>query len=224
MLTAASVALVVVLAAVVRGRIAPRRPLAPPATGGRRGFTRLIAALPTARPVRASDGALAAWCDGLARELRSGSSLVQAIVAAPADPRLAEVLDPLVLAVGRLSPVERACDAITPSTPGWALVLEVLRTCARVGGPAAEPLDRVAATLRQRVADADERRAQSAQARASALALTILPVAALVLLVTVAPAIRAATLSVAGLLAVSAGATLNLTGWYWMRRVVERGR
>ena len=100
----------------------------------------------------------------------------------------------------------------------------VLRTCAELGGPAAGPLDRVAAMLRVRAAVADEQAAQSAQARLSARVLTVVPVALLGLLLVTDHRVRVAVATAAGGAAIAAGLGLNLVGWWWMRRIVAAPR
>ena len=104
--------------------------------------------------------------------------------------------------------------------PPTAMAATVLRTCADLGGPAAGPLDRVAAMLRVRAAVADEQAAQSAQARLSARVLTVVPVALLGLLLVTDHRVRAAVATAAGGAAIAAGLGLNLVGWWWMRRIV----
>jgi Flp pilus assembly protein TadB len=89
------------------------------------------------------------------------------------------------------------------------------------GGHPAEPLDRAAAALRARAADRAERRTHSAQARASALVMTWLPIVVLALLVAMSGAVRSVVVTPFGAWSVLAGAGLNLTGWRWMRRLVD---
>ena len=84
-----------------------------------------------------------------------------------------------------------------------------MRACADLGGPAAQPLDRTAATLRARAADLAERQVHSAQARLSAMVLTLLPVAALALLLATSTATRTAVLGPSGALCLGAGAALE---------------
>ncbi len=49
-----------------------------------------------------------------------------------------------------------------------------------------------------------------------------LPVAALALLLATSPATRAAVLGSSGSICLGAGAALNATGWWWMRRIIGR--
>ena len=100
----------------------------------------------------------------------------------------------------------------------------MLRSCAELGGPAASPLERVAATLRGRNAIREEQLAQSAQARMSARVMTMVPVGMLALLAGTDPNVRTAIGTPPGFAAVSVGAILNVTGWWWMQRIVGRPR
>jgi tight adherence protein B len=98
----------------------------------------------------------------------------------------------------------------------------VVRACAEHGGSAAEPIDRAAAALRQRAALAGERRTNSAQARMSALVMTGLPAAMLMLLTITSGSVRAAATSPVGSIAIAIGALLNIAGWHWMRQLIGR--
>jgi tight adherence protein B len=108
---------------------------------------------------------------------------------------------------------------VVPSRPR-AVVVPVLRACAELGGPAAPPLEQAAATLHARADAAAERWAHSAQARLSAVVLTVLPLAVLTLLALVEQSIRAALATPAGVSCLVGGAVLNLAGWCWMRRII----
>ncbi len=163
---------------------------------------------------------LAGWCDALARAVRGGSTLHHAVgnVAAPAS--IAAQFAPAVLALSRGASLSAALRTVERGTAHVELVLVVLQACAEHGGAPAEPIDRAAAALRQRAALELERRTQSAQARASAVAMTALPTAWLgVLLLTSSPT-RAAVASTPGLVSVVAGLACNAAGWAWMRRLI----
>ena len=69
------------------------------------------------------------------------------------------------------SPARRG--ASRRATRASSLALGVLHACADLGGPAAQPLDRTASTLRARAADLADREVHSAQARLSAVVLTL---------------------------------------------------
>ena len=158
--------------------------------------------------------ALAHWCEGVARCVRGGDALRTALERPPDDESIVPTIDAIRRhATGRH-------DVALP--PDAALVAAVLSACLDQGGPSAEPLDRAAGVLRARAAERDERRVQSAQARLSAVVLTWLPVAVLVLLVVTSRAVRSVVTTPVGLALVTTGSLLNLVGWWWMRRIVER--
>ena len=171
----------------------------------------------TADPV-----ALAGWCDALARALRGGATLRHALGTVPPPDRVATLLAPALLALERGAPVATALSQIESSSHDLDVVLVVMRACAEHGGPAAEPMDRAAATLRQRAALAGERRTNSAQARMSAFVMTCLPVAMLALLASTSGSVRGAATSSFGLAAIAFGVVLNVAGWGWMHRLIAR--
>lgn len=165
---------------------------------------------------------VAAWVDQLARAVRSGAALAGAIRDADPPAHHTATVDAIVLALERGAPLREAVDVDTGSRD-LALALTVLRACATHGGPPAEPLDRAAAALRARAADAAERRTHSAQARLSAVVMTVLPVAMLVLLITASGSVRSAVGTSLGLTTLAVGAALNVAGWRWMRRLIDGG-
>lgn len=169
------------------------------------------------------DQELAAWCDDLARRLRSGSSLAAAICNSVPAPAVRAEVAPFTLALQRGESVAGALEHRVPGARSGSLptVLGVLRACAAMGGPSAAAIDRAAATLRRRCADAEERRAHSAQARLSALVLTLLPGGVLAITAATSDATRSVVTTPAGLVCLAAGGTLNLIGWSWMGRIVR---
>ena len=171
---------------------------------------------------QADPAALAAWCDALARALRGGATLRHALGTVTPPDRVAPLLAPALLALERGAPIAAALAQIESSSHDLDVVLVVMRACAEHGGPAAEPIDRAAATLRQRAALAGERRTNSAQARMSALVMTCLPGAMLVLLASTSSSVRGAATSSFGLIAIALGVALNIAGWGWMHRLIAR--
>jgi len=169
--------------------------------------------------IQAAD--VATWCEGLARAVRGGSTLVGAVRTVDTPPSLRTDVDRIVLALDRGTRASEAL-AISSSSPHLGLAITVLRACAVNGGPPAEPLDRAASTLRNRAADAADRLTQSAQARLSAVVMTVLPVAMLALLLATSASTRAAAAGGPGIMAITVGGILNLAGWRWMRRIVGR--
>jgi Flp pilus assembly protein TadB len=178
------------------------------------------------RPRRSNPGDddVAEWCEQVARNVRAGSSLAQAVVRAGADAPLGgAAFQPAVRALGRghgfadaLGDVDHGADPAS----AVGLVIPVLMACAELGGPAAIPLERVAATLHARSAERAERRTSSAQARLSARVLTTVPVGVLALLALAEPAVRASLTSRVGIVCVVVGGAFNLAGWWWMRRLI----
>ncbi|HUF96926.1 MAG TPA: type II secretion system F family protein [Ilumatobacter sp.] len=174
------------------------------------------------RPPTADAMAAAVWCDELARSLRSGSTLTAALRTSPTSPGIDSMVAGICLSLDRGRSTSEALAQATSSSPHVALALTVLRACADHGGPAAEPLDRAAATLRARAADRADRITQSAQARMSALVMTCLPAAMLALMLVTSGSVRNASASPLGVAAIIAGSFLNVLGWLWMRRTIER--
>lgn len=172
------------------------------------------------RAPRHQTGDIAAWCDRLARSVRGGNPLSIAIRSVDAPVTAAEQFDEIALALERGVPLERAAT-VTNAHPDVALVLTVIRACATTGGPAAEPLDRAAGALRARAAESADRRIQSEQSRLSAVVMTVLPIAMLLILVATSPPVRHVVLSPVGLVLVGSGSLLNLGGWTWMRRIIS---
>ena len=166
--------------------------------------------------------AAAAWCDDLARAVRSGATLTAALRASTVPAGAEPIMESICLSLDRGQPL---VDALRPNgsdSPHLDVMLTVLRACAQHGGAAAEPLDRAAATLRARAADQADRLTQSAQARMSAVVMTCLPLAMLALMMLTSGSVRDAVFSPVGLVAVGVGAALNVSGWLWMRRTINR--
>lgn len=166
---------------------------------------------------------VAVWCDGLARAVRGGSTLSAAIREVDPPPSCMATVETIRLALRRGASLRQAC-AIDPYPAQLDVALTVIRACAGHGGSAAEPLSRTAATLRGRAADAAERRTQSAQARMSAVVMTIIPVCMLGLLLLTSGSVRLFVGSPAGFGVVAIGTVLNVVGWQWMRRLIGGGR
>lgn len=211
---------VVALSAAVRPRPLPRSPTpAGPQPSGSRGLPFVPLRRPRRHAVEASD--VAEWCESLARVVRSGSTMVAAVRSVEPPLSCRPDIDGIVLALDRGVRLSEAL-AVSSDSSHLALALAVLRACAINGGPPAEPLDRAASTLRSRAADAAERTTQSAQARLSAVVMTVLPLAMLALLLATSPTTRSAALTSTGMVAILIGGALNLLGWRWMRRIVAQ--
>jgi tight adherence protein B len=128
----------------------------------------------------------------------------------------------VALAVRRGRGLAAALDELSadPST-ARGLVVPVLAACAELGGPAAPPLERVAATLYARAGEHAERRANSAQARLSARVLTTVPFGVVGLLALTEPSVRDALATPPGLACLALGGGLNVLGWWWMRTIIR---
>jgi tight adherence protein B len=122
-----------------------------------------------------------------------------------------------------------AKDAEVVRPAGWrredqhdeTVALVALQVAATVGGSVAASLDRAAATLRAQRSIRADRRVHSAQARMSARVLSALPVGFAAWCVATDDRVAAFLLgSAAGWACLAVGAALNLTGWWWMRRIV----
>jgi tight adherence protein B len=179
---------------------------------------------PTRRRAHPDDDSVAEWCEQVARNVRAGSSLASAVARTGTDvPEAGAAFQPALRALRRgrgfadaLGEIDETADPASPV----GLVIPVLTACAELGGPAAMPLERVAATLHARSAERAERRTSSAQARLSARVLTTVPLGVLALLALVEPAVRASVKTSAGVMCVVVGGAFNLAGWCWMRRLI----
>lgn len=223
-MTDTSIATVLVASAVIVAG-ATLRPIdhrAPVARPNGRGVGVLARVAGHRRRRRAAGArAVAAWCDELARELRGGSTLRRALsTTVPADDAVADRTAPLRLGLDRALTVADATARVVDPGPHLRLALAVIVATSDVGGSAAEAIDRVAGTLRQRATDHDERRVQAAQARLSAHVMTAVPLAMLALLVASDDDVRAVLRTPGGAACVLGGLVLNGSGWFWMRHIV----
>jgi tight adherence protein B len=230
LLSAATAVAVVVAGTAARPVLAPTRA---PVDGDRARRTRHARRgrlLPTSTRRRSTrrnratvaPRAVADWCDDLARELRAGSSIRRALATtAPVEPRLHAATAPLRHAAERGAAIAEATLPCPGGGPHTRLALVVIAAVADLGGAPAIALDRVAATLRARAADADERAVQAAQARLSGQVLTALPIGMLALLAATDADVRAAVATPIGAACVAAGIALNTVGWWWIRAITR---
>lgn len=214
------VAVAVAIAAVPL-RPKPRRP-APAAAGAPARRAPILDAWRLRRIRRRTPDAraVAAWCDDIARRVRSGSTLRDAIAILPADPATERATAPLRLAVDRGASVADSVARVDAGGAHLRLALGVISTASRIGGPAAASIDRVAMLLRQRASDLDERATQAAQARLSSHVMTAVPLLMLAALIATDDDVRSVVTSPIGTFCVVAGLALNAAGWWWMRRIV----
>lgn len=167
---------------------------------------------------------LPAALDRMAAALRTGSSLPMAIDEAGAalDPPLGPELRTVAAEIARGRPVGDALHAwaSTHGDAGTGLVASALVLSTVVGATPARAIDGVAATMRERLDLMHERRTMAAQARTSALVLSVAPVAfAAVLVLADTAAARFLVRSPAGWACLAAGITLDGVGAWWMARL-----
>lgn len=172
--------------------------------------------------------AIASYMEALSRELRTGAALSGAFIAlAPGNAMGTDAFDTARSLVGGGYPLADALRAVHAAGlhPDVALALQALTCAAAFGGPAAATLDACAAVLRERAAIAADVLSQSAQARLSARVLTVVPVGFALWSAAASERTRQAYLgSAVGLVSLALGASLNVGGWWWMRRIVTRGQ
>lgn len=133
------------------------------------------------RSARQVDAALPDVLDGVARSLRSGAAMAQALdeCREVATGRLSDDLTAVVESVANGASITSALDAWSARcpTPGVRLAVASVALAAESGGAAARAIGGVAETLRANLAVAAEVRAQAAQARLSALVIALSPLA-----------------------------------------------
>lgn len=156
----------------------------------------------------------------IAREVRSGrgvrDSLTDALRSAPS------LLPASLAALDRRAPLLESIAAQVPRGDERDLLSHALRVGAQHTHVLPDVLDRTAALVRERRTWRREREAQAAQARSSALVLTILPLAFAGWGTLTSASVRAAYASSAVAAAVAGfGVCLNAAGWLWMRRLVR---
>jgi len=175
----------------------------------------------------------AAWpsvADEVGAGLRSGASLRQALEAAANRGGAAgETLRAVLVPVARGDPLGRAAGRWAQAAagePDEALLADAVGLAATAARADPMLFDVVADTIRDRAAVAGELRAQTAQARASALALSVLPLGFTGLLALADPGVLAFLLGTpGGWLCLTLGITLQAAGGWWMHRMVsEVGR
>lgn len=162
----------------------------------------------------------------MAAALRAGSSLAQALGEASRSvaPPLGVELAGMARLAARGRPVAEVVDqwAAAQGDPGSRLVATAVALAHAVGAAPARALDGVAATLREGLEAAGERRALATQARVSAMVLAGAPVAFALLLGLTDPAVGGfLTGSAAGLLCLAGGLGLDAIGLVWMTRLTR---
>jgi tight adherence protein B len=173
------------------------------------------------RDARLLPGAL----EEIARSLRAGRSLRQALdEAGAATPgALGAELSAVARRAAEGVPLEEAAAWWREQRPtaDVRLAAAALVLCTRAGGQPARALDGVAASLRAEQALAGEVRAQSAQARLSAVCATMAPLAFTALTCATDHATAAFLLHTpAGWACLAAGLGLDAVAALWMRRIL----
>lgn len=171
-----------------------------------------------------AEAALPAALEAVARGLRSGGSLRQAVTeAAAATPGpLGIDLCGVAAAAGSGTPLVDALEAwgTRSPSPGARLAVAALCLGAETGGAQARAVDGVAATLRERQAVAGEVRALTSQTRASMLLIAAAPLVFCAFASATDP--RTSTFlfrSPVGWACLAAGIALDAAGALWMRRL-----
>ena len=172
---------------------------------------------------------VANWCDHLARAMRSGSTLREALTSVAPPGAMSGAISDVQLSLERGQPIATTLqESLDPrlehgskhSGPHVGLAFSVIAIAARLGGSNATALDRAASSLRLLAADRQERVAHAAQARLSARVLTVVPLAMLALLVLTDADVRAILQAPIGLTCIVVGLVLNTAGWRWMRHII----
>lgn len=207
---------------------------------GLAGVTLLAVALAPALAVRSRRGTASARLEqslpgaleAVARSLRSGASLRQAVAEAAASPAgaggrvLAAELARAAAEVGQGASLVVALEGVAARRPLPGLRLGVAALClgAETGGAQARAVDGVAATVRERLAVAAELRALASQARISALVIGLAPVGFGGFAAATDPkTARFMFHTPAGLALLAVGLTLDGVGWLWMQRLARVG-
>lgn len=182
---------------------------------------------PTGSSSRARRQALAALLEDVARSLRAGAGLAEALDAA-----VATIPEPLAQQVRSLLARHAAGEEWTQALAWWGdqaadpcvtPVASVLALAGQLGGPRARVVDQAAASLRDRLVAEDELRAQVSQVWASATVLVVAPLAFALLSALVDPRVPSFLFTTpVGAACLVVGTGLDLVGAWWMHRMVRR--
>lgn len=170
------------------------------------------------------------FLESVARSLRSGSSLPQAVLETiEGPPALAW---PMQEELGKVRAGIEAGDPFQQVLADWqserqlrsvTLAVAAMSLGAVVGGERARSIDGVAHTLRERTALCQELAVSAAQARISAIVVAALPLMFLLLADAVGGQGGRFLLGTsAGLACLIGGISLNCAGAWWMRRIVKQ--
>jgi tight adherence protein B len=167
--------------------------------------------------------------DAVARSVRAGSSVVQAL--GRLDAPTASSADLLLVALARrVERGEALADAVEHTvaeqpSPAVRLAMAALAVAHETGAPPGRAVEGVAATLRDRAALEREARANASQARASAGVLVVAPVAFSVFAIATDPRVGDFLFrSWIGWLCLALGVLLDIAGALWMRSIMAAAR
>ncbi|MEZ5371347.1 MAG: type II secretion system F family protein [Microthrixaceae bacterium] len=162
--------------------------------------------------------------EALAAQLRAGATLPEALGGVTPGEPLAGPLVRVTRALDRGAPLDEALrDLAVGGPPERRLLVAALLLSARHGGRAADALDGVAGTLRDRRAVTAELSAQTSQARFSAWVLMALPPIFLVLASSLDRRIPGALVTPPGAVALLVAVALEAIGFVWTRRILDGG-
>ena len=163
--------------------------------------------------------------DSIARALRSGASLFQALGEAadergPLQPELRLVVSEAERGAG----VSAALNAWADRQPSGGIRLAAAALClgAEMGGANARTVEGVASTVRQHLAVASESKALTSQARVSAQVIALAPVAFCAVAAATDPEVaRMLFTTPIGWAMLAAGLALDAVGMQWMSRMTR---
>jgi len=164
----------------------------------------------------------------VARSLRSGATLAHAWIEASDHPAVGSFHQDLAVVVETWRRGEPLADALAKwnhqsEVEGLDLLVTALTLGIETGGDRAQVLDRVAATLGDRLALEDEVRALTSQARASAGLITLAPVVLAAVFLMIDPSVVQIMVGTfVGRVALVSGVLLGVANWWWMSVIVRR--
>jgi tight adherence protein B len=179
------------------------------------------------RRARAVAAALPDLLDRIGAELRAGGTVATGVAAvAHGDDPLAPDLARVETRVGLGASLPNALQewARERSVPGVSAAAGALALTAAVGGRAADALEALASSLRDRLAVVAEARALSAQARYSAWVIGVAPLAYVVASAVIdRRSLHNLLGTAAGRMCAATGIGLEILGALWMKAIVRAG-
>jgi tight adherence protein B len=177
------------------------------------------------RAERRAAAAMPAMLRLIASELRVGGTVMTALDTVGGSPNpLARDMARVRARVELGAPLDDALEVWTRERPvaGVRAAAGALTLARRVGGPAADAIDGLAASVGDRIAATAETRAQSAQARASALVMVLAPIGYLLFESTIDQRSLDVLLGTTfGRLCLAAGLALDALAVVWIRFLVR---